>query len=85
MRLENYGNDRDYIIAWLRRDGFLRLAKSVQSGRLSAQFAKDLAKTVPREHLDAATDRAENFIRRPEWLEWQFALTLSPKGEIQNP
>jgi hypothetical protein len=83
MTVENYGNDREYIMAWLRRDGFDRLAESVRSRRPSARFAKELAITVPREHLDAVTDRAENFGRRPQWWDWQFALTLSPTGEIQ--
>jgi hypothetical protein len=73
----NYGNGRLYLAVRLERDGFPRLAFLVRTSRLSAQFAIELAKTVPPEHLDAVTDRAEIVgPRRPLWWDWQFALSL---------
>jgi hypothetical protein len=87
VRLENYGNDQDYIVARLERDGFDRLALSVRYGRLSASFARELAATVPREHLDAMTDIAERFgPRRPEgWRGWQEELAaFGPNSPKEN-
>jgi hypothetical protein len=87
MRLENYGNDRTYIIAWLRRDGFERLARSVERGKLSARWAKELAITVPREHLDILTDFAEHCgPRRPEgWRNWETELDLARSWVSREP
>lgn len=78
MRMRNYGNDRDYIAAWLRRDGFDRLALSVARGKLSARFAKELATTVPRERLDEVVDAVERWgpRRPPGWCGWEDALSL---------
>jgi hypothetical protein len=87
MDLKNYGNDRDYIIAWLHRDGFDRLALSVECGKLSARFAKELASTVPSEHLSVVTDLAERFgPRRPiGWQGWEDALSLVPYLDQDQP
>jgi hypothetical protein len=77
MSWEGYGNGKAYIAARLDRDGFKRLAALVRSGKITARWAKDIAKTVPQEHLDAVIDRAELLGPRcPEWWEWQFALSL---------
>jgi hypothetical protein len=87
MRVRNYGNDRTYITAWLRRDGFDRLAHSVSTGRLSARFAKELATTVPQEHLEKVTDLAERFgpRRPPDWQGWEELLSLAPYlEEMEN-
>jgi hypothetical protein len=64
-----YGNQRSYIIRKLRRDGFARLARCVDGGTLSAQFAKHFAATVPRNRLAEVTDVAERFgpNRWPDW------------------
>jgi hypothetical protein len=74
----SYGNERKYVVAWLYRDGFERLARSVEAGKPSARFAKELARTTPSEYLDAITDIAERFgPRRPEgWrgCKEEFAL-----------
>jgi hypothetical protein len=87
MHVRNYGNDSDYIVARLRRDGFDRLALSVQSGKLSARFAKELARTVPSEHLDEITKLAERFgpRRPPCWQGWEDFLTLVPYLDRETP
>ena len=73
----NYGNGAVYISARLQRDGFDRLALLVATRQLSAQFAKELAATVPAKHLSAVTDRAVILgPRRPLTWDWEFALTL---------
>lgn len=74
----SYGNERVYIIARLERDGFERLALSVRRGKLSARFAKELAATVPAEHLEAMTTIAERFgpRRPPDWRGWPDELSL---------
>jgi hypothetical protein len=76
MPVENAGNDIDYIAACLRRDGFKRLARSVLTRKISAQFAKLLARTVPRERLDEVTDCVERHgPRRPSpWFGWENFL-----------
>jgi hypothetical protein len=70
-----YGNQRDYIEDRLRREGHEQLADAVRAGRLSAQFAKHLARTVPRKRLHEAMLAAEFFgpVRPPNW-DWQSAL-----------
>lgn len=39
VRLKGYGNSREYIIARLERDGYVKLANEVRAGRLSARAA----------------------------------------------
>ena len=79
MHVRNYGNDRDYIIAWLTRDGFDRLALAVRLGRLSARFAKELAVTVPRERLNEVIEVVERWgpRRPPYWQGLEDALSLA--------
>ena len=73
----SYGNGKGYIAARLQRDGFDRLARAVRNGKLSAQFAKELAKTVPRDQLDAVTTAAIRWgPRRPIAWEWETAAEL---------
>jgi hypothetical protein len=75
-----YGNARSYIEGRLRREGFGQLARRVSEGRLSAQFAVTLARTVPRKRLNTVIKAAE-FLgpnRPPDW-EWRSALELWAK------
>jgi hypothetical protein len=87
MGVRNYGNDREYIIAWLKRDGFAQLAQSVMRGKLSARFAKELATTTPLEHLDTVTNLAKRWgPRRPEgWRGWEDALSLAAYIDRNQP
>jgi hypothetical protein len=80
MPIENYGNDRRYIIDWLYRKDFALLAQSVAFRELSARFAKELARTVPREHLEEVTRIViERFGgRRPSpWFGWEDFLDIA--------
>ena len=86
MPVRNYGNDKDYVIAWLRRDGFEQLANAVELGKLSARFAKELATTVPPERRDEVTRYAVKYgpRRPPHWNGWADFLDIVRSAEQRS-
>jgi hypothetical protein len=80
-----YGNNRKYITARLRRDGFRRLADCIDAGTLSAQFAKKIVENIPAEHIDAVTDVAEYYgPRQPECWNWNVTDILALKDYMRK-
>lgn len=72
-----------YIAARLRRDGFERLAINVECRKLSARFAKELAATVPSEHLDAVTEKGTRWTASPYLM--GLAICLDLEGRRRQP